>query len=168
MGPSATAQPDREALLSEFMQAIARLSTWTVMFHQAASLRLGLHPTDGKALHLLQEAGPITAGELAMLTGLTTGAITGVLDRLEQHGFVRRTADPHDRRRVVIELIPEAGNRPEFAAIYGPLAEATIQDLLARYDDEELALVLDFVQRGAVLMQQQTARLRQPSAKPGA
>jgi DNA-binding MarR family transcriptional regulator len=163
-----SAQPGREVLIGDFMQAIARLSTWTVMFHQVASLRLGLHPTDGKALHLLQEMGSITAGELAMLTGLTTGAITGVLDRLEQHGFVRRAADPQDRRRVVIELVPEAMNRPELAAIYGPLAEATIQDLLARYDDEALALVLDFVQRGAVLMQQQTARLRQPSVKPRA
>jgi len=157
---SSSLEPSREQMTADFMQSISRLSTWTVMFHQAASLHMGLNPTDGKCLGVLQETGPLTAGELAEITGLTTGAITGVIDRLEGHGFVRRTADPHDRRRVVIELIPGGTNTLETAAIFGPLADATINTLLGQYNDEELAVVLDFVQRGAALMKEQTARLR--------
>jgi DNA-binding MarR family transcriptional regulator len=147
------------------MQEISHMSTWTVMFHQAASLRMGLNPTDGKCLSVLRETGPITAGELAQLIGLTTGAVTGVIDRLEQRGFVRRAADPGDRRRVMIEPIAEAIATPELGAIYGPLAAATQSEVIDHYSDEELAVVLDFVRRGAALMKGQTARLQQETRK---
>lgn len=152
--------PDRQHLIDEFMQEISRMSTWSVMFHQAASLRMGLNPTDGKCLGVLRETGPITAGELAEMTGLTTGAVTGVIDRLEKHGFVQRAADPHDRRRVVIEPIASATKSAAIDAIFAPLAAATLNEFINHYSDEELALVLDFVRRGANLMKVQTARLR--------
>lgn len=150
----------RAEMVATFMREISRMSTWSVMFHQAASLLMGLNATDGKCLGVLQETGPITAGEMAELTGLTTGAVTGVIDRLEKHGFVRRAADPHDRRRVVIEPIANATNREELHQIFGPLGEATMDEFINRYTDEELALILDFVSRGANLMKAQTARLR--------
>ena len=137
------------------------MSTWTVMFHQAASLRMGLNPTDGKCLSVLRETGPITAGELAQVIGLTPGAVTGVIDRLEKRGFVRRAADPHDRRRVIVEPIPDATQTAELGAIFGPLAAATKQEFFDRYSDEELAVVLDFVRRGAMLMKAQTARIQE-------
>lgn len=150
----------RAEMIGAFMREISRMSTWTVMFHQAASLLVGLNATDGKCLSVLRETGPITAGEMAKITGLTTGAVTGVIDRLAEHGFVRRAADPHDRRRVVIEPVENATNRQELHQIFAPLAAATINEFINRYSDEELALVLDFVQRGADLMKAQTARLR--------
>lgn len=153
--------PDRQQMTSEFMHEISRMSTWTVMFHQAASQRMGLNPTDGKCLSVLRETGPITAGEMAEITGLTTGAITGVIDRLEKHGYVRRAVDPHDRRRVVIEPVANATNTEGLREIFAPLAEATIDEFINRYNDEELATVLDFIQRGANLMKAQTARLRE-------
>lgn len=153
--------PGRAELIAEFLQAISRQSTWTVMFHQAASLRMGLNPTDGKCVAVLQETGPITAGELAEPTGLTTGAITGVIDRLERAGFVQRGYDPHDRRRVIIEPIENRNRATEVAQIYGLLAQATVDEFLPQYSDEELAVILDFVKRGAELMKQQTARLRE-------
>lgn len=152
--------PARSEMAGAFMREISRMSTWTVMFHQAASLLVGLNATDGKCLSVLRETGPITAGEMAKITGLTTGAVTGVIDRLEAHGFVRRAADLHDRRRVVIEPIESATNREELHQIFAPLAEATMSEFINRYTDEELALVLDFVRRGAELMKAQTARLR--------
>lgn len=152
--------PERQALVAEFMQEISRMSTWTVMFHQAASQRMGLNPTDGKCLAVLRETGPITAGEMAEIIGVTTGAVTGIIDRLEKHGYVRRAADPHDRRRVVMEPVENATNTPEIQTIFGPLAEATLNEFVNRYSTEELAVVLDFVQRGANLMKEQTARLR--------
>ena len=160
MGNNLDDRPQRAAMIGTFMHEISRMSTWSVMFHQAASLRMGLNATDGKCLSVLRETGPITAGEMAEITGLTTGAVTGVIDRLDKHGFVRRAADPHDRRRVVIEPIESAIHTEELHQIFGPLAEATMNEFINRYDDEELALILDFVQRGADLMKAQTARLR--------
>ncbi|MEZ4678686.1 MAG: MarR family transcriptional regulator [Caldilineaceae bacterium] len=147
--------------LEAFMREIRHMSTWTVMFHQAASLRMGLNPTDGKCLSVLREMGAITAGELAQLIGLTTGAVTGVIDRLEARGFVQRAADPHDRRRVIVEPIAGATNTPGMGAIYGPLAAATKSEFIDHYSDEELAAVLDFIQRGAALMRAQTLRLQE-------
>ena len=150
----------RQEMVAAFIREVSRQSTWTVMFHQAASLRMGLNSTDSKCIGVLRETGPITAGELAELTGLTTGAITGVIDRLTQAGFVRRGHDANDRRRVIIEPIDNPAKEAELAQIYGPLAEATINEFIARYSDEELALILDFTKHGAELMKQQTARLQ--------
>src|SRR4051794_9372852 len=82
-----------------------RLSTATVLFHSAIADRLGVGVTDVKCYSILRQTGPITAGDLAERVGLTTGAITGVIDRLEQAGLVRRVRDPNDRRRVVLEVL---------------------------------------------------------------
>ena len=150
----------RTKMVAEFMQEISRMSTWTVMFHHAASMQLGLNPTDLKCVGVLRETGPITAGDLAELTGLTTGAITGVIDRMEKAGLVRRGHDVQDRRRVIIEPIENPVYGEEVGRVFGPLAMATISDIVDRYNDEELAVVLYFVKRGSDLMKAQTARLQ--------
>lgn len=152
--------PNRQQLLERFFQAISRNSTWTVMFHQAAALRMGFNPTDVKCAGLLQETGAITAGELAALTGLTTGAVTGVIDRLEKAGLVRRVPDPQDRRKVIVAPIENAAYRAEGMRFFAPLGEATAE-LMAGYSDAELAIILDFVERGTELMKAQTARVLQ-------
>jgi len=149
----------REALVRQFFEQIQRNSTWTVIFHQALAVSLGLNGTDLKCRGLLDETGPITAGELAELTGLTTAAVTGVIDRLERAGVVRRTKDPRDRRRVVVEPIDAPARAEEFAAGFGPLANSTAA-LLQEYDDDELALVLGFVKKSTALMRAQTLELR--------
>ena len=95
--------PAKSGLIDDLQQAGRRLSLATIMFHQAVADRLGLNPTDHKCIDLLASAGSTTAGELAEATGLTTGAITGVIDRLEAAGFVRREDDPER---------PAAGDRP--------------------------------------------------------
>src|SRR5215813_713559 len=96
----------RDELLHELTLAGRRLSTATILFHQAVADRLGLNLTDHKCVDLLLLHGPLTAGELASMTALTTGAITAALDRLGRAGFVRREADPGDRRRVVVRPVP--------------------------------------------------------------
>jgi DNA-binding MarR family transcriptional regulator len=84
-------------------QQMRELSTRTVIFHHFVGERLGLNPTDHKCLDIIIRAtNPITAGPLADETGLTTGAITGVMDRLEQAGYVKRERDPNDRRLIFI------------------------------------------------------------------
>src|SRR5688572_19438670 len=82
-----------------------RLSTATILFHAAVADRLGINVTDVKCYSLLRQRGAMTAGELSEKTGLTTGAITGVVDRLEKAGLVQRRRDAHDRRRVIVELL---------------------------------------------------------------
>jgi DNA-binding MarR family transcriptional regulator len=129
------------------------------MFHQALAVRLGLGVTDLKCLDLLrQRTSPLTASNLAELTGLTGGAITGVADRLEAAGFVERVRDSGDRRRW--ELRPLPGRQDEIAALFAPLAGA-ISDHCATYRDEDLDLLATFLAGLGELIDVQTARLRQ-------
>jgi len=102
--------------------------------------------------------GPMTAGELARATGLTTASITGVLDRLEEGGFVRRERDPHDRRRVIVNLGSGPGLR-EIGPTFGPLVKAW-RATAADYADDELQLLLEFQRRLEEIMRGQLARLR--------
>jgi DNA-binding MarR family transcriptional regulator len=150
----------------ELIQAIERQarinSTLTVLFHTAVAERLGLNPSDHKVADILALAEePLTAGRLAELTGLTTGAITGVLDRLENAGFVVREHDPADRRRIIVRLLP--GRIPEVAQLFASIG-ARLSELCATYTTEELSLVLDFMSRTAELVKASAEELRERSA----
>lgn len=149
----------RDELVAALAQQIGRQhSARVVMFHQAVAERLGLNATDLKSLDLARSASePLTAGHLAELTGLTTGAITGVVDRLEAAGFVRRQRDAHDRRRVIIEPLP--GREADVVQLFEPLG-AAIAALCVRYTDEELALLINFLGQADQLMHEETERLR--------
>jgi DNA-binding MarR family transcriptional regulator len=81
------------------------MSARILLFHQSIAARFGLNPTDHKCLDLAREQSDVTAGRLADLTGLTTGAITAALDRLEAAGFIRRLRDPGDRRLVRVRVL---------------------------------------------------------------
>src|SRR5215216_2502431 len=115
-----------------------RLSTATILFHAAIADRLGISATDVKCYSILRQTGPITAGELADRTSLTTGAITGVIDRLERAELVRRARDTHDRRRIVLELVHNAERERAILQLYEPLGRA-INALVAQYDGAERA-----------------------------
>ena len=94
---------EKPELVAALIGEMIENTTVTIMFHQAIADRLGLNITDHKCAGILMRSGPISAGELARRTGLTTGAITGVIDRLERAGFARRAPDATDRRKVMIE-----------------------------------------------------------------
>src|SRR5688500_177457 len=98
------------------------LSTAVVAFHEAVGARLGVTAVDQRALALIAGKGPLSAGELAKEITLTPGAVTGVADRLERAGLVRREPDPGDRRRVVITAIPGAFGQV-FAGLSAAMAE---------------------------------------------
>src|ERR1700759_5382362 len=99
---------ERRLLVHNIIEQVRRGSTRSVLLHTAIAERLGLNPSDHKCADLLMaESGVSTPGRLAELTGLSTGAITGVLDRLERAGFVGREADPSDRRRTLVRITPE-------------------------------------------------------------
>jgi DNA-binding MarR family transcriptional regulator len=104
-------------------------------FDNLAAQRLGVNETDLHCLNIIDNAGGVTAGELAAESGLTTGAVTGVIDRLEKKGFARRVSDPSDRRRVKVEVTKSFYARAE--KIWGPVA-ADWASALERFSGEQL------------------------------
>ncbi len=136
------------------------MGTAAIMFHQAVADRLGLNTTDHKCLELVHRAGGATAGDLADWTGLTTGAVTGIIDRLEKAGFVRREEHPTDRRKVVVRVVPE--RLPEVGRLFTSLAEG-MTALCARYTEAELRVIMDHMTRSAELFRHETRRLRAES-----
>jgi len=140
------------------------MSAATVMFHSAVADRAGLSATEHKAMDILSRAGPLTAGELAERTGLTTGAVTGLIDRLEAAGFVRRARDPDDRRKVIVEPILEV-LRAQIGPIFVEMAKA-VGELYASYGESERKILLDYQKRMTVLLHEETRRLRGGSAGP--
>jgi DNA-binding MarR family transcriptional regulator len=156
--------PEKSGQIDDLQQAGRRLSLATIMFHQAVADRLGLNPTDHKCIDLLASAGSTTAGELAEATGLTTGAITGVIDRLEASGFVRREDDPDDRRRVIVRVIPKRYR--DIARLFEPFGAAVAQ-MGASYSERELATILDFITRSCLLLREATLELRKSAPAAG-
>jgi DNA-binding MarR family transcriptional regulator len=118
------------------------MSTETILFHQAVADILGLHVTDHKCLDFIYRFGAMPAGRLAELTGLTTGAITGIIDRLEEAGYVRRTNDPKDRRRTIVEPTRNKKLEKKIEVLFIPLRDR-MHKLLSSYSDSELAFLLD-------------------------
>jgi DNA-binding MarR family transcriptional regulator len=153
--------PDRAALLAGVLREVRRMTAQSVLISQAVSERFGLASSDLECLDLALLSGGATAGEFAKATGLTTGAITGVIDRLERAGYVRRERDPSDRRKVIVRARPAKTRR--IAPLYDSL-QREMTALWSAYDDRQLALILDFLTRSCDLAVQEIAKL-QPKTK---
>jgi DNA-binding MarR family transcriptional regulator len=153
-------QLDRAELMEALSIAGRRISTYTVLFSQAVAERVGLNATDMECGDILNWTGPIAAGRLAELSGLTTGAVTGVIDRLERAGFVRREKDPNDRRRVIVQPLLERYN--EVLPLYEGMIR-TMDEFTARYTEQELAVLLDFTTRMGDVLFDQAVKLREGS-----
>lgn len=132
--------PTYQALLDELRQNSAR----AVMLHQLISERLGLNATDHKCLDFLNRTGPVTAGQLAQLTGLTTGAVTNIIDRLEQSGYVVRDRDPEDRRRVVVKPVPNGS--AYLSPLFKSITQSTLM-ILSQYNEQQAQLILGFIRQ---------------------
>src|ERR1700678_3534155 len=129
--------PQGELLGREFSTAI-------VMFHEAVGGLMGLSAVERKCIDVLRRLGPVTAGTIGEHTGLTTGAVTGLMDRLERAGYVRRARDPHDRRKVVVELLPNEQMDALLAAAFGPFS-ADMGKIAAGYSESERRVIADWV-----------------------
>ena len=156
----------RAALLMELEHAMRRSSAQGVLFGQAVANIAGISGSDLDCLDFLNLEGRVTAGRLAEVTGLTTGAITGVVDRLEKAGLVRRERDADDRRKVYIVTVPE--NVARIGRFYVPMQEA-MQKLWSTYSEAELQLLLRFSTEGYKAVLEATERLKglieEPKAK---
>jgi DNA-binding MarR family transcriptional regulator len=128
----------------------------TVLFHASIASLLDLHPTDYKVLGILERSGPLSAGEIARESGLATASVTNLIDRLEQKGFVRRVADPTDRRRVMVEAVTDrlTNARSLFASTRRSLAR-----LFGRYSDGDLSVIADFLRHNAERLRAETTEL---------
>jgi len=169
--PFGTGRPERAKLAEEFGAGVRRTGSLFQLMGQAAADRIGINATDLNCLNTLSFRGEMTAGELARERGLTTASITGVADRLEEAGFVRRERDPRDRRRVVIRLVLERA-LSDVAPVFLPMIRDW-QEMADRYTDDELRLIVEFYGRMEQVLRTHLARLRGPAepaspAEPGA
>jgi DNA-binding MarR family transcriptional regulator len=126
-------------------------------FDELAYEKLGINRTDGRCLDIIENKGPLTAGRLAERSGLTTAAVTAVLDRLERAGYARRVRGETDRRQVMVELTPLMAERG--AQIWGPLGKDAVEEL-SRMSAEELRAVIEFLQLGRELNERHLDRVR--------
>jgi DNA-binding MarR family transcriptional regulator len=159
---------DRAALLEKLWALGRTMSTQTVFLHQAIAQTIGLNATDTKCVDLILQSrdGALTAGQLSDMSGLTSGAITHILDRLEKRNFIERRRDTADRRKVFVRV------RLESLASVIPRYEAIGQAYLAlveQYDDEDLRLICDCLEKTSAMSQRELAKLiaaaRTPRAK---
>jgi DNA-binding MarR family transcriptional regulator len=143
----------RRELLQKFSDLGRKVSTQTVFLHQAIAQSFGLNATDTKCVDLIlsQPAGSVTAGQLADMTGLTTGAITHILDRLEKRQIIARVRDTRDRRRIFIGVNPQSLEPllPRYEAIGKAFTE-----LVDQYGDAELQLICDYMEKASAVAQQ--------------
>jgi DNA-binding MarR family transcriptional regulator len=157
----------RAALLRELEHAVRRSSAQGVIFGQTVANVAGISGSDLECLDFLILEGRVTAGRLAEVKGLTTGAITGVVDRLEKAGLVQRERDEADRRKVFISIVPE--NVARIGRYYEHL-QRTMQDVFGGYTDAELRLLLRFANQGYETMLAATEALKSmletPKQKP--
>ena len=148
----------RRYLLNQIADLGRRISTQTVFLHQAIAQTVGLNATDTKCIDLIlsHSERTMTAGELSDKTGLTTGAITHILDRLERRRFIKRVRDKQDRRKVLVRvraesLEPLVPKYEEVGKAYMALAE--------EYSDDELAVICDYMDRASAISEEEIANV---------
>ena len=147
----------RDKLLAEVDAESRRHGAANVLFHNAMAAKIGVSPSDLRCLSILDAMGPMSAGELAQASGLSPAAITNLLDRLEAAELVVRDRDPQDRRRLVVSASPQA--RERIAPFYASMARSW-QQVLAGFDEDELAVVLRFLQNSGDMLRQEMDKLR--------
>ena len=146
----------RRELVDAINGEVRRAQNRSDAYDEAVADAVGINRTDHRCLDILENEGGATAGRLAELMGLSTGAVTTVLDRLERAGLARRVRDEHDRRKVNVVVTEKAGAL--IWPFYEPLMKMS-ERLYVRYSDEQLALVLDFLEAGAELYDEVLAEL---------
>lgn len=148
-------------LIAEILQALRTTDAEMDRIEEHAAQALGVHRTDLRCMEILSRGRPLTAGEVAAATGLTSGAATALLDRLESRGYVRRVRDKRDRRKILIEVTPAA--RGKVAPVFARLM-ASAQDTFALFTRDELETVLKFLNRNRAVVFAHLEHLQRPWA----
>ena len=148
----------REALLAELGEATRVYQRSLDAMDELAGKLMGVNRTDQRVIDLLEQHGRLTAGELAAGAGLTTGAVTGVVDRLEERGYARRVRDEADRRKVLVE--PTALTREMAEKLYYGMGERG-EVAMRSYTDDELRAVIRFMGDATRITDEHAAGLRE-------
>jgi predicted transcriptional regulator len=141
------------------------LSNAVIFFHEAVAAHLGMSAAEWKCLGLLDLHGPSTASRLAELSGFTTGAITGIVDRLERAGYVRREAHPTDRRSVIVQPLHVKGFRERVVPIFQSLGKA-MAEVRQGYSAAELTAIARFFADTTETLRNETVKLRRSKQRP--
>jgi DNA-binding MarR family transcriptional regulator len=151
-------QSERSLLLRRVGHELGReLATTSLFLHTLIAGKVGLNATDTRCLDILARSLPasMTAGALTEATGLTTGAVTGILDRLERAGFVKRNKDAVDRRKVLVDLVP--CEMEKLTRLYDGLG-SSMDSIAARYSLKELKMIEGFLRANLAILNQEIAR----------
>lgn len=149
----------KRELIDDLIRAFRVSGNQDDAFDSLAAERLGVSESDLRCLNIIENAGGLAAGELAVQSGLTAGAVTGVVDRLERAGYARRVPDPADRRRVTLQVTPAFYTSAE--RIWGPVARDWHTMLSKRFTMHELELISAFLRSTNELGRQHINQLRQ-------
>jgi DNA-binding MarR family transcriptional regulator len=149
----------KQQRVGELIELFRRNGNQDRAFDHLAAQLLGVNDTDLDCLSIIERRGGVTAGELADESGLTTGAVTGVIDRLERAGYARRSPDETDRRKVVVEVTPEFYERA--GRIWGPMAREWQELLGRRFTAEQLEVIADFLRASTEIGRRHMERLRE-------
>jgi DNA-binding MarR family transcriptional regulator len=147
----------REQIVINLMVSIRKEIRAATLFVHTMSEITGMHPTDIKCLDFLSDVKFATAGELAKITGLTTGAITAVIDRLEKIGFVKREADSKDRRKIIVRIVAEHPNNLELVR---NIFVDKLPNNLSEYKDEELNLIANWNKKLSDIFHSEIEKIR--------
>jgi DNA-binding MarR family transcriptional regulator len=155
---------ERLALLTRIGDLSRQSQSATDLFDERVSEFLGINRTDGRCLDIIGRHGKVSAGQLSIEAGLTTGAVTAVIDRLEAAGYVHRIRDPLDRRKIWVECTPHTNELTEtIFGVYDMLGPI----MMGRFTEEQLAGILAFLRIGTRVNEELAAGLRE-NTKPGA
>ena len=165
---SSGSQEKRAEILGEFTRELRQFTGLSASFFRAAAARIGIAATDMQVMDILDLIGEASAGQLADLTGLTTGAITRILNRLEEAGLVRRGRDPNDGRKVIVRLARGKDEIRKVRSILDSVGKAW-DEVASRYDDEQIAFLLEFLKHSNALSRKELVQLQQeaPSGEGG-
>jgi DNA-binding MarR family transcriptional regulator len=143
---SSTAARDRRRTASEIKSTLRELNNQVALLNNQVGARVDLRPLDLDCLDVIAIHGPLGPSDLARRTGLHPATITGIIDRLEKNGWVVRERDEADRRAVRIRALPDRAG--ELFHLYTGMNDS-LDEIIADYDDAQLATLVDFLRRAA-------------------
>jgi DNA-binding MarR family transcriptional regulator len=156
-------QAKKLSLREQAHRAGREMSARSVMFYTLVAKLIGLSVSDLRAWDLLVNYGPMSASEFADLTGLTAGAVTGLIDRLTKAGAVKRVPDADDRRKVILVVTSEL--RSGRTSVYFDAFQAALKQMYSRYSDSDIRVIDRFSREMSALLQEETARLRSVNSR---
>jgi len=154
--------PGKKVPVGQAIRAVRDYNFSNVLFRKTIVEKLGVNITDWECLGLLLQKGVSTPTELSKHTGLTSGATTAMLDRLERSGIIERRRNPEDRRGTLIVIVKEKAS--EIATILASAIRAQEQ-LLSSYTEEELEFLSDFISKLAEVVDQERRKMEKTIQK---